>query len=293
MRRAPNPQTRAQRAPAGRRPAWWQAKRAARHARRRQPTEGRERWKPEGGETSEAPARCEARQRDPAQLGAARNRLHVNNTAENTVQDLQQAQHDRLPIAKARAEAKLASVIPNAAAERLLSAARKAGTGRQRVLWLQRTASAWAQPLERVAACRQGCDACCSIPLTITQAEADLIGAHAGLVPAHPKVSVEIPKAEAEEAQWNEAQQKLRAAAPGGTCPFLVNSACSIYEHRPFGCRIHLNLDDDSLLCQRIDGVDTDVPLANNMLLKAYYLGLQPSARLADIRHFFPAKPAS
>ena len=66
---------------------------------------------------------------------------------------LQQRQGDRLPIALQRAEAKTRALVHDTAAQPLIHASQGARTTAQRILWLQRAASAWARPLEAVAAC--------------------------------------------------------------------------------------------------------------------------------------------
>lgn len=204
------------------------------------------------------------------------------------MKDLADEQRERLPIAMQRASEKLRGVVPNPASDRLLATAKRAGSAGQRIAWLQRTASAWALPLQEVSACRKGCAHCCQHPVSITQAEAQLLGAAAGVKPARPTMSVLIAELGAEEGDWDRAQLLLRAAAPAGPCPFLADGACSVYESRPVACRTLINLDDDDLLCRKSDGPVGQVTYADNRVLKAYYLLLQPAGILADIREFFP-----
>lgn len=202
--------------------------------------------------------------------------------------ELPPQQSERLPLAMRRAEEKLAKLPPDPTASRLLDAARKAGSTTQRVMWLQRAASAWAKPMQGVAACRKGCDHCCHIPLTISKVEADVIGKAIGRSPRKPTAAVRLAELENDIAAWQGAQAELQAAAPDTPCPFLVDHACSIYESRPLPCRILINLDDDELLCRKVDGVDVPVPYADAMVFKAHYMALQPAGVLADIRDFFP-----
>lgn len=75
----------------------------------------------------------------------------------------------------------------------------------------------------------------------------------------------------------------------GLPCPFLRDSQCSAYEHRPFACRTHVTLDDDDLLCKLRPGQTVPMPYANTKRPWALFLGLQPGEILADIREFFPA----
>lgn len=206
--------------------------------------------------------------------------------------ELPPQQSERVPLAMRRAEEKLAKLQPDPAASRLLNTARKAGTATQRVMWLQRAATAWSKPMQEVAACRKGCDHCCHIPLTISKVEAEMIGRATGRSPQAPAAAIRLAELGDTEYDWQRAQAELQAAAPATSCPFLVNHACSIYESRPLPCRILINLDDDELLCRKVEGVDVPVPYADAMVLKAHYMALQPAAVLADIRHFFPAMVA-
>lgn len=102
--------------------------------------------------------------------------------------------------------------------------------------------------------CRMGCDACCHHLVPVTPAEAFAL---AHLVEGLPDDEREAVQARfdtalqrAEEAGLAEAlsatldgrgfehnQAWFEARIP---CPFLVDHACSIYEHRPIPCREHL-----------------------------------------------------
>lgn len=206
--------------------------------------------------------------------------------------DLVQLQAERLPRAMNRAEEKLRNVTPSTAASRLLASAHAARNTRQRVVWLQRAASAWAEPLQAVAACRKGCSACCNIPVAMTEYEALLIAAASNRPPATPTISVRLSELGDDEASWRVAERTLQESATSGPCPFLRAGSCTVYSARPAACRTLLNLDDDALLCQRVDGSEANVPYADARQLKAHYLALQPAALLADIRSFFPQSAA-
>lgn len=92
----------------------------------------------------------------------------------------------------------------------------------------------------------------------------------------------------ATDAGFAERHRAAELQVVGVPCPFLMQGECSIYEHRPFGCRTHLSLDDDDLLCRRIEGVEVTVPYADARMVYAVFFGAQPNEALADIREFFP-----
>jgi hypothetical protein len=53
-------------------------------------------------------------------------------------------------------------------------------------------------------------------------------------------------------------------------------------------CRLHLNLDSDSLLCEVVPGVPATVPYVNKLEVLAACMDVMPgNDRLADIREFF------
>jgi hypothetical protein len=155
------------------------------------------------------------------------------------------------------------------------------------VVWLQRAASAWAQPLQDVAACRRGCAHCCHIPVTISAIEAALIRRHVRRAPATPAQAVRLD-AFTDLSDTMAALQALGGQTPPSPCPFLHEGACSIYDARPMACRLLLNLDDDDLLCRLVPDQEIPVPYADATQLKALFLLAQPATPLADIRAFFP-----
>ncbi len=92
-----------------------------------------------------------------------------------------------------------------------------------------------------------------------------------------------------DEAAVQAAGELLQAGWRGTSCPFLRDSACSIYAHRPTVCRTLLNLDDDALLCELVDGVEVLVPYADARQIKGYFFALQPSAgsRISGLSFLF------
>lgn len=200
---------------------------------------------------------------------------------------------DRIPVSQERARLKVERVTPNPAVEGLLAAARSARSVQQRVIWMRRVGSAWAEPLAREAPCRRGCSHCCHVSVSITSVEAELIAKASGRPAVKP--SEALPLGSWDRFVEGGALEDLAAkeqSVVGKPCLFLKDSECSIYASRPFACRTHLSLDDDDLLCRLVDGASIPVPRPDTRLLIGYFLSMQPSATLADIRDFFPDAPA-
>lgn len=204
-----------------------------------------------------------------------------------SIPDLAQRQRERAPLAMALAAAKLEALDAADTAGALVAASQRARTLTQRVVWLQRAASAWARPLEPVSACRKGCAHCCHIAVTISRVEATLISKATGRALAVPRSPVRLDmEMDAQALEVAQARlQQLKAPSP---CPFLKESSCSIYEQRPIACRVLINLDDDDLLCRHVQGEMAAVPYADARSLKALALSAQASSEFADIRDFFP-----
>ena len=189
------------------------------------------------------------------------------------------------------AEAAVARCKPNPAAVGLIRAAQAARTVSARVVWLQRAASAWAQPLVAVGACSRGCAHCCHIPLAMTDVEARVIGSRIGRAPA---AVVDGPTTD----QLMDGAMALPGTPPlagdpyASPCPFLREGSCSIYEFRPVACRTQVNLDASAALCELRRDAKPRVPYADATMIKAAYVMAQPAARWADVRAFFPAGPS-
>lgn len=177
----------------------------------------------------------------------------------------------------------------------LFDAARRSRTRRQRVVWLQRWASATVKPFESEAACRPGCDHCCSLPLVVSRTEALILSAASGRELVEPADGIVISQLDLEKQMERlDALGKPVAEGRQRSCPFLSSRRCSVYERRPAACRLHLSMDDDDTLCR---------PHPSGNLVRAPYLDVrgQHAAILlasvgdvvADIRSFFPsAAPA-
>lgn len=91
-----------------------------------------------------------------------------------------------------------------------------------------RIADLWFQDVVKPhAVCSNGCGHCCKIPVEVSLAEAYYI---------HTMTGVEINELE---------KANIRLPDEAKTaCPFLKNNSCSIYEFRPYHCRVFATLDD-------------------------------------------------
>lgn len=181
---------------------------------------------------------------------------------------------------------KIASLgLDQQAVGRLLTQATRSSTRAKKIMWLRQAADAVAKQVLPHAACRQGCAHCCHIAVVVTKAEALQIAAETGCdmdteVGKLPPLGVldAATTKDGNAAHWQ-----------GVPCSFLKEGSCSIYRHRPLACRLHLNMDEDDLLCQLVEGEGVRVPYLNmtaHHVAAVVALGMgQP---IADIREWFP-----
>lgn len=134
--------------------------------------------------------------------------------------------------------------------------------------------------------CKAGCSACCrTIPVEISDLEAKHIAHATGKTPA----------------QLPAGRHGLRGFL-NTDCPFLVNHQCSIYEHRPYGCRSLAVVDRDALTCGDLnrkltianDPRAVPVMMTKMTMFDPLYQSLthKPNTVWADIRQFFPQATA-
>ena len=126
------------------------------------------------------------------------------------------------------------------------------------------------------AYCKRGCSWCCRVPVTVTAVEMQYIHDTLGIDAHHLK------KGEEKELE------------PDGTpCPFLKNGECSIYDSRPFNCRVFASMDDPS---NCIDPSNQHLVVSwesnNGLKLMREYLDYcsaqyPDTAAFADIRHWY------
>lgn len=193
------------------------------------------------------------------------------------------AQHAHWPIAEAQARRKapqlhaaFETIRPRL--EYLLGLAQLPHAPRKaRLRHLLRAASLLADTAAEIGACRRGCSHCCHQPVAVAPLEAEIIGEGIGITPAKPRLHTSF------------------AGYPRGydhPCRFLdEDGECSIYEHRPFSCRVLVSLADDAHQCELHDGGGADVPYMDARGLQMLYGMLTADdGGLAEVGEFFPRK---
>jgi len=143
----------------------------------------------------------------------------------------------------------------------------------KKIIWLRKLAEPVIAAAKGIAPCHDGCSHCCHIPVLITAVEARVIAAETGTVLRNP----------------NAFSPRLNEEYTGIACTFLKDNRCSIYESRPFQCRIFYSVDRDNLLCELIaNDRPTRVPYFNTKQWNfAFVNALMPDVQCADIRDFF------
>lgn len=128
--------------------------------------------------------------------------------------------------------------------------------------------------------CKKGCSYCCHMATMISSWEAEQIGKFLNkkIVP----ITGYVP--------GTGQREKLIDQFSGIPCPFLSNNECSIYQVRPFSCRMHLSMDNDSNCCDIIRKPSEIVPYFNfrPMEFAIVNLFLRNGCKFGDIREFFP-----
>lgn len=125
--------------------------------------------------------------------------------------------------------------------------------------------------IESLTVCSKGCAACCEIAVDITELEASYIERNTG---RRMKVGV----------------QSSPTRHSTTRCPFLGSeNECTIYEYRPFACRVYYTFDDP-VLCSELDTAHLTYGTESNALFKGirhWIFDLNGAASVADIREFF------
>lgn len=86
--------------------------------------------------------------------------------------------------------------------------------------------------IEDKTPCTKGCSHCCKngMRIDISELEANYIKQKLGI--ANNTLNVE-----------------KKGYIPQGSCPFLINDSCSIYDIRPYKCRMHVVFEKDNTKC--------------------------------------------
>lgn len=205
------------------------------------------------------------------------------------------ATHDHAALV-ARVEAQQATIPPRAR-EALIERALRANSPAARVHWLRQEAAILGQAMAPISPCRAGCSHCCYQGVTLAEDEARVIGKAIGRKVAEPApgrvLNVnDLLQGTPEESAERMAKQRQWTVDEfnGKACTFLRDGACSIYEHRPIACRLHISVSRDDLLCRLVPGVAVEVPYVDARNEQQAYAMAFPieRSRLADVRDWFP-----
>lgn len=109
------------------------------------------------------------------------------------------------------------------------------------------------------AVCSKGCSTCCTQEVTVSAPEAEKILQY--IIDNHKldwfaqRVKLYNPPApptcttnEYAQACFDQQEIEQPEKREGGTCPFLIDNSCSIYEIRPFSCRCFIS----KTLCSKV-----------------------------------------
>lgn len=130
--------------------------------------------------------------------------------------------------------------------------------------------------------CRHGCGHCCNGHTLVFKHEAELLARVSGRSMAY------VPPPTQKDL---ERQREFRYTP----CPFLVDNACSVYEHRPLACRLTHSLNENADACVAVaDGHRARVNTFEVGPLMQAYDELADRIDYTDIParilDFFPAK---
>ncbi|MDG3034197.1 YkgJ family cysteine cluster protein [Vibrio parahaemolyticus] len=126
------------------------------------------------------------------------------------------------------------------------------------------------------AVCKKGCGWCCRVPVDVSAIEVQYI---------HDKLGIKANALE-KGIDWSKAPDKTK-------CPFLENESCSIYEARPFNCRIFASMDSvehciDGATTHEIYGWQSNGGLvAMRRILDDVSLQYPDLSQMGDIREWF------
>lgn len=159
---------------------------------------------------------------------------------------------------------------------RLLDLPRNLDWRAKRMLEITDEIAAMATP---VSPCKKSCSHCCYQAIVISSWEAAQIAKATG------KKIVAIKGYNPENYSRKQMVEKYANTA----CPFLVDSECTIYSVRPFICRTHISVADDSFPCDIKNNPGAKVPYFNlsDLNMIQGYLFIGANCKFGDIREFF------
>lgn len=168
---------------------------------------------------------------------------------------------------------------PNSLQVRLEKIVNENASDRSKLAKLRSLAAELSEVFAPSTPCKVGCTHCCHIAVAISDLEAEMISKATGV--AMNKVT-----RSAQEAA--NVRNQMRDDFFGTPCPFLKDNQCSIYEHRPISCRMHVTLADSAFFCDTaIAPEDSFVPEINlPTFLMAQTVVLHRHS-FGDIREFF------
>lgn len=175
----------------------------------------------------------------------------------------------------------------------LLQQAITSPTAAKKIHWLRRESDVVLALTANQVACQSNCSHCCHIGTMLAEGEARFISKAINKPLKEPEAEniIIFDSTVHNQSDLESAMRRGTAIAKmrfGQPCPFLIESNCSIYEHRPIACRHLLNADEDNLLCQLVQDQDVRVPYINMQQSQiAYVLAWGDKARMADIRDWF------
>jgi uncharacterized protein len=123
-------------------------------------------------------------------------------------------------------------------------------------------------------ACGKGCSACCRMNVTISSMEAERLA--------------QFSKKRLTRLDRHFKHDPTQFA--GVACPFLVESACSVYEIRPYACRAHVSFDMTAYWCEPERAYEEGMGMVSFDGAKSAYLSVMakvPNSRLAASEIFF------
>jgi Fe-S-cluster containining protein len=93
------------------------------------------------------------------------------------------------------------------------------------------------KPFQHLTPCKSKCSYCCNIRVDVSELEMSII----------------------KKSSKKQMKDASRGRAIGEPCPFLKNNMCSIYDVRPFVCRMHQVFTPTNELCKQESGVGQEL----------------------------------